>query len=292
LCVYISMQPKEISIDLTNLPDLFDNLKYGTGDIICSKSKKVNILLIGRSQVGKSMIIKNLCNPKYGQAVRSYSDTTNPNSYDLLLTNKQTGQLLNLTVIDTPGLYDERNKLTDIKSNDQILQLISKCVELNLTYFHMIGFVYDISRNVTPIDVEAFNLLKDYLGLKFSPISMLIFTHADSMTDERILETINELKTGDKTKNMFEYCKLSYQFLGSLNKDLIQTLGDKDMSVVFCDKTLQRLEKMRTNFATELFKLDKYIYIDEIEHIVREKRTKIEKIEAEAMKRAKNCIIQ
>jgi len=156
----------------------------------------------------------------------------------------------------------------------------------------MIGFVYDISRNVTPIDVEAFNLLKDYLGLKFSPISMLIFTHADSMTDERILETINELKTGDKTKNMFEYCKLSYQFLGSLNKDLIQTLGDKDMSVVFCDKTLQRLEKMRTNFATELFKLDKYIYIDEIEHIVREKRTKIEKIEAEAMKRAKNCIIQ
>jgi len=49
---------------------------------------------------------------------------------------------------------------------------------------------------------------------------------------------------------------------------------------------------MRTNFAIELFKLDKYIYIDEIEHIVREKRTKIEKIEAEAMKRAKNCIIQ
>jgi len=271
-------------IDLSDLPDLYKDLKGGDGDIICSKAKKINVLLIGKSQVGKSMIIKNLCNPRYGQSIRTYADTSNPNSYEILLTDKKTNNLISMTIIDTPGLYDERLKKLEIKDNQEILQLITKCVELNITYFHMIGLVYNIASNITPLDLNAFQIFTKFLGDKFKPISMLIFTHADAMKDDRLLEIIDELKSGEKTKEMFDYCSLGYQLLASLNKDQIATLEDDNMEKAIAEKHLIRIELMRKSFANALFDLEEKVYVDQIQQIVLEKETKIKKIQEETKK--------
>ena len=56
------------------------NSEYA-GGYYCNDAQQINILLIGRTQTGKSTIVEALKNPEYQQSNTGFSTTSNPECY-------------------------------------------------------------------------------------------------------------------------------------------------------------------------------------------------------------------
>lgn len=79
-----------------------------------------------------------------------------------------------LNVIDTPGVFEHNSMESLIRSNETIMEAIEKCINLEITKFHLVCFAFSMTAGIQADDVAALKLFIARLGPMVSENSCLI----------------------------------------------------------------------------------------------------------------------
>ena len=211
-----------------------------------SDSSIINILLVGRSQVGKSTLIESLNDPNYSATRTGISQTREPSYKQLTITSNDDGRQYTLNIIDTPGLQEIRHDPNETRTDQQLLDLMRELFEDGrIRSLNIIAFVSVMGKTYQN-DIDTFKSLIDFFGPQFSSISALILTHCDKISSERANELTKELKEHPKCAEVVNYCGLGVYHHGTLDIDDLETY-DSTLRERVRELTLSRLVPMRAN---------------------------------------------
>jgi GTPase SAR1 family protein len=175
-----------------------------------------NILIIGRTRTGKSTIASMLVDPTYvPKDLTLKADTKEPQFRSFHLQQ----QRIVFNVIDTPGLFERGNTEVDIRDNEKILETIGKCINMEITKFHVICFCVSVSNGINSEDIKSLELLIEYMGEGISNNSCLIITHCESKIDQQRETLKEELLQDLYFKKVAPFFQLGIFFSGSINPD-------------------------------------------------------------------------
>ncbi|UJR18501.1 hypothetical protein I4U23_005408 [Adineta vaga] len=222
----------------------------------------VNILLIGRSQVGKSTLIEALRDPDYSTPRTGISQTHEPSYKQLIMTSKN-GDKYTLNIIDTPGLHEIRQDPNETRTDQQLLTLLRDiCVNGKIRALNTICFVSVMGKTYQN-DIDTFKSLIDFFGERFKSISALVLTHCDKISTDRLQQLTDNIKTHPKCSDVVDYCRLGVYHNGTLDVDDLDTY-DEELRERVRISTLDRLEPMRTKLTEFLLSQScNYIEISE-----------------------------
>lgn len=184
----------------------------------------VNVLLIGRSQVGKSTIIKVLLDPSYNVEARGFSDTTEPACRQLAVRNNESNACYRLNIIDTPGLGESMQHV-EPRSNVELMRLMGQFLALNISALNAVCFVSRASKTHLH-DINIFNQIMDYFGREFSTISMMVLTHCDEFRPSDIDKFEKNIQQHSATSRIYNYCSLGLKRFGAINVQTIQAFQE------------------------------------------------------------------
>jgi GTPase Era involved in 16S rRNA processing len=168
-------------------------------DIMLSKPKtekyqvvNKNILIIGRSRTGKTTLANMLGSSLHiCPDMNLFSGTRSNTTRELVALDNKKKILYNLTVLDTPGLFD-RTKIGEGKlSNDTILEDI----EYDNALFNtdIVLFTIRFSDGLNSQDIESFNLYMNLLTKRnLSDKCYIVFTGAEMYTSKNMKHIIKE----------------------------------------------------------------------------------------------------
>ena len=158
-----------------------DNPQLGFGNIYVHKSKRVNILLVGRSQAGKSTLLATIINPQVSISSTGLSATRSPILASLVVEDTKSSAFYQLNIIDTPGVGEVAKLKKECRDDSEIFTLANTFLKNNITSLNVVAFVSEASQTHL-LDISVFEELKKFLGPKCSHISMLLLTHCDQFT--------------------------------------------------------------------------------------------------------------
>lgn len=205
----------------------------------------INIVLIGRSQVGKSTFIEVLNNPNYSTTRTGISQTREPSCKERII-DYPDGKRYTLNIIDTPGLHEVRHDPNEMRTNEQLFSLLRDMfVSGRVRALNVICFV-TIAGKTHQNDIETFKSLMSFLGDRFKPISCLVLTHCDKISTETLDRLSQDIKTHPECTSLVDYCQLGMHYHGTIDMDDLSTY-DEEMREMVKNSTLNRIEPMRTH---------------------------------------------
>ena len=241
----------------------------GHGNYVAKLAKKYTILLVGRSQTGKSTIAYTLYNPQLSLKTEGYSQTKTPRMYGFVVQDTQKDQLLHLNLIDTPGLGEASGADAADKSraDSDLLKLIKTFLMKELAGLNAVAFVAPINE-VKINDYKIFRTIQEeFLGKEFSKAAMLILTHCDQYTEKDITRFLGEIKAHD-SDGIVEYCQLGILKYGAVSLDTIKNMDEEDTKVII-QRQLKRIETYRTTLIDTFIKQATEIPVLHIQEILK-----------------------
>ncbi|CAG2171816.1 unnamed protein product, partial [Oppiella nova] len=255
----------------------------GYGKFNVGPAKSCNMLLVGRSQTGKSTVVKTLLNPQYGTTKSGFSITKDPQLNTLILTNNDTHENCHLNIIDTPGLKEVREN-EDSRTDSELLKLATKCVKENITSLNVVCFVSRAGETHLQ-DTEVFEEVKKCLGAKYARISMMLLTHCDDYNDSRLDQFEETIKSHPKSKEYYDYCQLGLYRYGAIDLTKLEPYETDTGSMMVMSK-LKRNEVMRDKFLSKLLLCTETVLkVDELQEIYDAAQIERDRVIAEAIQR-------
>jgi hypothetical protein len=74
-------------------------------------------------------------------------------------------QYYNVNIIDTPGLREKRFNYEEGRSDSELLKLVARCIEDNITFINVVCFV-SIMGKTHELDVEVFEYVQEFSWTK------------------------------------------------------------------------------------------------------------------------------
>eukprot|EP01087_Luapelamoeba_hula_P000131 TRINITY_DN1007_c0_g1_i2.p1 TRINITY_DN1007_c0_g1~~TRINITY_DN1007_c0_g1_i2.p1 ORF type:complete len:407 (+),score=101.53 TRINITY_DN1007_c0_g1_i2:502-1722(+) len=131
-------------------------------DTRLKESNVRNVIFLGRTRSGKTTALQTLRDPfVFAEHVQLFSQTTDPRLYAFTMHTtegagpEQREVNYNISLIDTPGLYEKKTDLAQIRDDAEIKHLIMKCIEFQITTLHCLFFVCSFDSGINPDDVKA-----------------------------------------------------------------------------------------------------------------------------------------
>jgi GTPase Era involved in 16S rRNA processing len=245
-------------------------------------ANKINVLLVGRSQTGKSTIVETMIDPQKGTTSNGFSITKKPGYNSLLLHDNEKNMSFQLNIIDTPGLQ-EVHENDESRTDAELLKLAAVCVEKHITSLNVVCFVSragETHRN----DVVLFDTVQKFLGDKFADISMMVLTHCDEFSDKRLKEFERNIHDHEISKPISQYCKLGIAQYGAINYTTLEQFPEKDVQQAVVRSKLTRIGKMRKQFIDKIISCaDRGLPINELQAIY-EDRERVNKERIDELK--------
>jgi len=220
-------------------------------------TKEINVLLVGKTQSGKSSLIKMFLNSTFSKPMKFYSQTKSP--YIVSITVIKNNEKYMINFIDTPGLMEHTIKEDEKRTNKILFDIISKFLFTEIRKLHCVFFVHKAG-NMTEEDLECFDLLMKYFGNEFAENCALIITNADLLSDEERKYHIDQILNDSNLKEFRSYLKKGIYFSQNL------TYKYKDKYDVQKDDILKDKNEI-INLIIEC--QNKYIDIYEINEIMK-----------------------
>ena len=123
--------------------------------------RQVNVLIVGRTRTGKSTVKGILIDPTNVPSEMNILSDTREATFESFMID-DLGIVLN--IIDTPGVFEYCDREDLIRSNEVILQSIEKCINHEITKFHLVCFAFSMTAGIQADDIKALELFKSFLG--------------------------------------------------------------------------------------------------------------------------------
>lgn len=207
----------------------------------------VNVLVVGRTQVGKTTLVNALKDNTYAGELRSYSDTEDAKDHPIIIRHKDDNRYYHINMIDTVGLDEKSRDSTINRPNEEILQLNAKFVEKSITTLNVVIFV-SRAGCIHLHELQALRLLMDFLGSSFSERSMMVLTHCEGFTRDKFNDLVRDIRESPQSKDVWDYCKLGIHPHGTINLNQLETMigdDDKDLRIGTIKKDLRMVMPMR-----------------------------------------------
>ena len=177
--------------------------------------------------------------------------------------SSEDGKTYTLNIIDTPGLHEVRQDMSETRTNEQLLALFRSIFESGqVRALNVICFVSVVGKTYQN-DIDTFQSLIDFFGERFKSISALILTHCDKISLERLQQLTEDIKTHPKCSSVVGYCRLGIYHHGTLDVDDLDTF-DEEIRDRIRKATLERLEPMRGKLTKFLLaQSENYVEIQE-----------------------------
>ncbi|CAF1375026.1 unnamed protein product [Adineta steineri] len=180
------------------------------------KVEQKNILLIGRTRTGKSTIKRVLVNPTVVTEEMTLASQTKEATFESFVIDDNHTVL---NIIDTPGLFERGTDVQKVQDNAAILKTIERCIEREITKFHLVAFCASFESGINEDDVKSIKALIDFLGPDVSKNSCLVVTRCESKNTEQLQNLKNEIKSDIHFKPLAGYFKQGVFFFGALDRD-------------------------------------------------------------------------
>ena len=228
------------------------------------QSQIINILLVGRSQAGKSTLLATLLNPQQTVQGRGYTVTKEPQIQAFILNDEHTNTQYTINIIDTPGLREKRIDDLQSRSDDALVTLAQNFISKQVTYLNIVIYV-TVAKRTNELDAEAFKCIREYLGKEFESNSLLVLSHCEEIPKTRFEQIVDDMKKFPETNEVLNYCKLGVLPYGTMNADYL-AIGDEDdddESPEVREKNIQRnTERVRDTLKrTEKMRHDLFLAI-------------------------------
>jgi GTP-binding protein EngB required for normal cell division len=213
-----------------------------------------NLLLMGKTRVGKTTIARVIENPCYlPPSAKLYSETKEITIHTVATTIFNHENIIScFNIIDTPGMFDKVNKSNKSLSNQQIKRAIDKCISEDVTNIHLFAFVINLQTNLDKQDIQSMIFVKDNYPFLHEYICLIV-THSEETNYQQREEKIEEFFQSDKIiqNNLKEFFGKRIFFMGSLRSQL--TTYPNKQSV---RQQIKNVHQMRDTFIEYIHTLD------------------------------------
>jgi len=204
-----------------------------------------NVLIIGKSGVGKSTIFQTVQNSSHIPPPRKlFAQTSKPVLHPIVTIVD--GKHYSINVIDTPGLYEVRRNAEEKRTNDQILNLVQSCINQSVTSLSTVMVTFKLGDTLTDQDISLIHILKSFLPSKLRQNTILVFTHAEDVADDQIKDRVAEFEKDGSMKDLRDLCAGGVFFFGTTDCDR----NCKYKS--YKEEVLPSVKKMRTELLKQI----------------------------------------
>lgn len=143
-----------------------------------------NIIFVGRSRSGKTTSIEVLKDKDHDPGLFTVlRDTRDASVQSFTMNSKKYDRNLHFNIMDTPGLFERASK-DDRRTNEVILDVIKKCIDMEITKIHHVYFVMSIQSGLSEEDLKSFDLFTDlFVGME-EKISIILSFSQETTEDE------------------------------------------------------------------------------------------------------------
>jgi len=182
---------------------------------------QLNFLIIGRSSSGKTTFVNNL-QKRYGVTKENIqiSDTLVAETHHFSVRIAQ--KYYSISIIDTPGLFEMREKQEQIRSDQQLMQIAIDCVKNNFTQLNGVLVTHSFSDMISPENLKVFEILNKELKAKLRERTVLLVTHSENANDDEREKYKKDLLVPDKFKLIRDLFGDRILFTGGLNHQLLR----------------------------------------------------------------------
>lgn len=212
-----------------------------------TETSVINVLIVGRSQSGKTTLVESLKSAFYASHLTGFSDTRNVQHHPIVARDKITNKCYQINLIDTIGLGEQSRDPANKRSDQEILKLAAQFIQKEVTSLNAILYVSKAG-DTHLHDLNAFQSIMNFLGPTFKENSMMILTHCEGLPSDRFTELANAIRTNSLSREVSDYCMLGIHPHGTLNFDQLETFTgeeNKDLRGLFMKKKLQMIIPMR-----------------------------------------------
>jgi len=237
----------------------------GLNGIVLKEAQTRNIIFVGKTRSGKSTALSVLKHPfNFVRRTSIYSDTMEPkiNHFTVEIPKEdKTKMNFNISIIDTPGLFEVRDKGSLSRDNECLQELVLKCMKSEITKIHQIFFVLAYNGVLMNEDILALErFIKLFDGAQ-GHIHILV-TKSEKLSEDEKVKFEREFREYPKMKDLLKVINPKMYFFGAVeNSDYENCIVDG------FKQTLPHVMIMRVKLFDDIFSNTKHFELNSLKMV-------------------------